>query len=79
VLVYVGTSQNQNFIGPRPLNELAQIISTREGPSGTNRECKIILLITDLLNLVSALGLFGQDRFDQHLKDLHDAVSKFQI
>ena len=42
VLVYVGTSQNQNFIGPRPLNELTQIISTRKGPSGTNRECKTI-------------------------------------
>jgi cation transport regulator ChaC len=44
VLVYLGTSQNPNFTGPKPLHELVEIISTRCGPSGTNRECKYYVL-----------------------------------
>lgn len=39
VLVYIGTSMNPNFMGPKPLHEVVDIISTRSGPSGTNREC----------------------------------------
>ena len=77
VLVYIGTSENPNFMGPRPLEELLDIISTRSGPSGSNRECMILLfLYLDLVNLVSALDHIGENKYDIHLNDLYHALTR---
>ncbi|TIA71017.1 hypothetical protein E3P92_03107 [Wallemia ichthyophaga] len=38
VLIYVGRLDNPAFVGPQPIDELAMLIATHEGPSGTNKD-----------------------------------------
>lgn len=56
-LMYVATPDNPSFAGPTPLPEIANIIRTRWGPSGTNLEY--------LLELAGALRRMGVD--DPHV------------
>ncbi len=50
-LMYVATPDNPSFAGPTPLDELAEIIRTRRGPSGENLQY--------LLRLAEALRELG--------------------
>ncbi|CAG8500836.1 12178_t:CDS:2 [Funneliformis caledonium] len=63
-MVYIGTTKNEEYVGPAPLNSLAQQIY--ECPSGSNREY--------LLKLASALREIAPDAYDGHLFDLEERV-----
>lgn len=56
-LMYIATPNNPSFAGDTPLSELASLISTRRGPSGTNVEY--------LLQLADALRAMGVE--DPHV------------
>lgn len=62
--VYVGTSDNPNYAGPAPVDEIAATIVRSVGPSGPNVEY--------LLELDAALGRMGID--DPHVRDLAGRV-----
>lgn len=61
--VYVGTEDNESFIGPEIPHETAEIIATASGESGPNTEY--------LFELVKSLDQMGvEDRYLSHLKHL---------
>lgn len=64
-LVYVATPDNPSFAGETPLPELAEIIASRVGPSGSNREY--------LVELASALR--AMDVVDPHVLALEALVA----
>ncbi|PKA49131.1 hypothetical protein AXF42_Ash010816 [Apostasia shenzhenica] len=69
ILVYVAspdTKVNMNYLGPAPLEEMAEQIIKAEGPSGPNRDY--------LFQLEQALDRFGCN--DLHVKDLANAVRR---
>ncbi len=37
-LIYLATAENQNYLGPAPLGEIARQVRDARGPSGANRE-----------------------------------------
>jgi cation transport protein ChaC len=64
-MLYTGTTDNEMFVGPGScLDEIADIIAKRVGPSGANAEY--------LLNLAEALRRRGVH--DQHVFDLEERV-----
>ena len=63
-LMYVATPDNPSFAGDTPEAEIAEIIATRVGPSGTNREY--------LLELAEALRSIGVH--DPHVAALEALV-----
>ncbi|CAI2164097.1 5455_t:CDS:2 [Funneliformis geosporum] len=63
-MVYIGTTKNEEYVGPAPLNSLALQIC--ECPSGSNREY--------LFKLASALREIAPDAYDGHLFDLEERV-----
>lgn len=65
-LVYVGLPDNEAFVGPQPLDELAERIYICEGPSGRNDEY--------LLRLAEAVRLLTPDSIDNHLFTLEEKV-----
>lgn len=65
-LIYVGLPDNTAFVGPQPLDELAERIYTCEGPSGRNDEY--------LLRLAEAVRLLTPDSIDNHLFTLEEKV-----
>ena len=65
-LIYVGLPDNAAFVGPQPLDELAERIYTCEGPSGRNDEY--------LLLLAEAVRLLTPDSIDNHLFTLEEKV-----
>ncbi|WFD33276.1 hypothetical protein MCUN1_000089 [Malassezia cuniculi] len=65
-LVYVGLPDNEAFVGPQPLDELAERIYTCEGPSGRNDEY--------LLRLAEAVRLLTPDSNDHYLFTLEKMV-----
>lgn len=71
-LVYVASPENEAFLGPAPLPDLARHIAHSHGPSGANSEY--------LLRLDEALREIGGPAhdYDQHIFALADAVRAFE-
>ncbi|KAI8071359.1 cation transport regulator-like protein 2 [Gongronella butleri] len=65
-LVYIATTDNEAYVGPAPLNEIAQQIYETFGPSGWNAEY--------LLNLAIALREISPQAKDEHLFELEMLV-----
>ncbi|XP_031497836.1 gamma-glutamylcyclotransferase 2-3 [Nymphaea colorata] len=69
ILVYIGSADkklNKNYLGPAPLEEMANQIVKAQGPSGPNRDY--------LFQLEQSLHEFGCH--DDHIKNLANAVRK---
>ncbi|KAN0064958.1 hypothetical protein ACQY0O_002016 [Thecaphora frezii] len=64
--VYVGLPDNEAFVGPQPLPELAKQIYSCQGPSGRNDEY--------LLNLAKAIRNLAPQSVDAHLFELERLV-----
>ncbi|KAG9238317.1 putative cation transport regulator-like protein 2 [Amylocarpus encephaloides] len=65
-LVYIGTPDNDQFMGPQDPQKLAEHIYRSVGPSGPN--------IDYLLSLESALDSLSPESGDEHIKDLANRV-----
>lgn len=65
-LVYIGTPDNEQFMGPQDPQELAEHIYKSRGPSGLNKDY--------LLELDQALDLLSAESGDGHVKDLANRV-----
>jgi cation transport protein ChaC len=63
-LVYIGTPDNEQFVGPQDPQKLAEHIHKSEGPSGLNKEY--------LWNLEIALDELSAESGDDHIKDLSE-------
>lgn len=63
-LVYIGTPDNEQFVGPQEPQELAAHIHRSEGPSGLNKEY--------LWNLETALDQLSPGSGDGHITDLSE-------
>ncbi|KAG6005208.1 hypothetical protein E4U21_000337 [Claviceps maximensis] len=61
-LVYIGTPDNEQFVGPQHPEELARHIWGSEGPSGRNRDY--------LFGLDDALRELSPESVDEHVSDL---------
>lgn len=69
-LVYIGTPENEQFMGPQDPQQLAEHIIRSEGPSGPNKDY--------LLSLEKALDELSPESGDEHIKDLADRVRKIE-
>jgi len=69
-LVYIGTPENDQFMGPQDPQKLAEHIYRSVGPSGPNTEY--------LLSLETALDSLSQESGDGHIKDLANRVRKLK-
>ncbi|KAL6452100.1 GCG1 Glutathione-specific gamma-glutamylcyclotransferase [Candida maltosa Xu316] len=65
-MIYIGTIENEAFVGPESLEDTASVIKKSVGPSGKNSEY--------LLNLTHAIEDFGIR--DYYLEDLADLIIK---
>lgn len=65
-LVYIGTPENDQFVGPQDPQALAEHIQRSEGPSGLNRDY--------LLELEKALAELSPESGDAHVTDLADRL-----
>ncbi|GAB1311249.1 glutathione-specific gamma-glutamylcyclotransferase [Madurella fahalii] len=65
-LVYIGTPDNEQFVGPQDPQALAEHIYRSEGPSGLNRDY--------LLGLEKALDELSPESGDEHVTDLSNRV-----
>jgi glutathione-specific gamma-glutamylcyclotransferase len=65
-LVYIGTPDNDQFMGPQDPQMLAEHIYRSEGPSGLNKDY--------LLSLDQALDELSPESGDGHVKDLAERV-----
>lgn len=61
-LVYIGTPENEQFVGPQDPQQLAEHIFRSHGPSGPNKDY--------LLNLDQALNELSPKSGDHHIHDL---------
>jgi len=64
--LYIATPQNESFLGPAPLPEIAKHILSSKGPSGTNYDY--------LINLAQAVRSLGSHIKDDHLFELEALV-----
>ncbi|KAI0199177.1 ChaC-domain-containing protein [Astrocystis sublimbata] len=69
-LVYIGTPDNDQFVGPQDPQALAQHIQQSEGPSGLNRDY--------LLELEKALDELSPESGDAHITDLSDRLREIE-
>jgi glutathione-specific gamma-glutamylcyclotransferase len=69
-LVYIGTPDNDQFMGPQDPQTLAEHIYRSEGPSGLNKDY--------LLSLDQALDKLTPESGDGHIKDLADRVKAIE-
>lgn len=69
-LVYIGTPENDQFVGPQDPQALAEHIWRSEGPSGLNKDY--------LLGLEKALEELSPESGDGHVKDLADRVREIE-
>ncbi|KAI8084336.1 ChaC-like protein-domain-containing protein [Gilbertella persicaria] len=67
-LVYIGTTDNEAYVGPAPYEAIAQQIHDTYGPSGWNAEY--------LLNLAEALREISPGVRDDHVFELEARVRK---
>ena len=65
-LVYIGTPDNKQFVGPQSPQGLAEHIYRSKGPSGLNKDY--------LLNLDVALSELAPESGDMHIHDLATRV-----
>lgn len=65
-MVYIGTTDNEAYVGPAPAKEIAQQIYDTIGPSGPNLEY--------LLNLAEALREISPGVRDDHVFELEALV-----
>jgi len=65
-LVYIGTPDNDQFVGPQDPQKLAEHIYNSEGPSGPNKDY--------LLALEKALDELSPESGDGHIQDLANRV-----
>ena len=70
-LVYIGTPENPQFVGPQDPDALAAHIAASVGPSGPNRDY--------LLELESALDDLGPGSGDAHVRDLADRLRALEV
>jgi len=70
-LVYIGTPDNDQFMGPQNPQALAEHIYKSEGPSGLNKDY--------LLSLETALDGLSEESGDGHVKDLAKRLRAFEI
>jgi glutathione-specific gamma-glutamylcyclotransferase len=69
-LVYIGTPDNDQFMGPQDPQKLADHIYRSEGPSGLNKDY--------LLSLETALDNLSPESGDGHVKDLAHRVREIE-
>lgn len=69
-LVYIGTPDNEQFLGPQDPQALAEHIHKSVGPSGLNKDY--------LLSLDVALDSLSPESGDGHIKDLANRVRKIE-
>lgn len=69
-LVYIGTPDNEQFVGPQDPQQLAEHIFKSQGPSGLNKDY--------LLHLETALNDLSPESGDAHITDLADRVRKLE-
>jgi len=69
-LVYIGTPDNDQFMGPQDPQELAEHIHKSEGPSGLNKDY--------LLSLEIALDNLSPESGDGHITDLADRIRRIE-
>jgi len=69
-LVYIGTPDNEQFVGRQDPQKLAEHIHKSEGPSGLNKEY--------LWNLEAALDELSAESSDDHVKDLSDRARRVE-
>jgi cation transport protein ChaC len=69
-LVYIGLSDNSEFLGPCSIQEMAHQIAFTKGPSGPNSEY--------LLELAAALKEIAPDHPEPHIYDLASVVQNLK-
>ncbi|KAH8815044.1 ChaC-like protein [Xylogone sp. PMI_703] len=69
-LVYIGTPDNPQFMGPQDPQALAEHIFKSQGPSGLNKDY--------LLHLEKALNDLSPESGDSHITDLAERVRKLE-
>ncbi|KAI9849222.1 MAG: hypothetical protein M1838_000210 [Thelocarpon superellum] len=70
-LVYIGTPENPQFVGPQDPQRLAEHIFRSRGPSGENKEY-LFMMAHSLDELCPANG-------DEHVRDLAQRVRRLEV